>query len=102
MIAIVLSTMLFVSGVQATSRFGDVTAVLHPSSFSGKVDGVDRARMTFTVKANGASTMFKTSEETVFLLDGRETGMFDALAAGRTAHVTHNGAVASRVEVSSN
>ena len=68
---------------------------------NGKIETIDLVTMTFEIKTDGRVVKFRTSEDTVFQLDGREVGMKEALSPGRRARVQHKDGLAATVKVTS-
>jgi len=103
-IVAVMSVVIFATcatGAGAVSFAGSPVEQAFADVASGKVQGIDSRAMTFTIKKTGGTQTFRTSEDTLFTLDGREVGMMEALKEGRSARVTYANGVASKVDVTS-
>ena len=72
-------------------------------SAEGTIAGVDLEKKSFTLRvgSDGHTLELKVTDRTAFKLDGKDSSMAEAVKTGRTAKVSHEDKVASRVDVKS-
>lgn len=75
--------------------------IMSSDKAEGTISAIDMDAKSFTLQTKNGDVVVRTSDKTVFSLDGKDSTMAAALKAGRKATVEHKDRTAIRVDVTS-